>query len=141
MPAITPVLFPERFFLLSVFSDHSPLSYFLAVNRGSFAAIDFLCHLPSGDLLYLYSTGNRSLRERETIEILTHAGYYAGDLNPKVLVYFLCVFFSIAIKEFEIPLTFWFFLMYTSYTGITITILITGDQRTVTLDIVLCSKR
>lgn len=31
--------------------------------------------------------------------------------------------------------------MYTSYTGITLTILITGDQRTVTLDIVLCSKR
>lgn len=93
MPAIIPVLFPGRFFLLSVFSDHSPLSYFLAVNRGSFAAIDFLCHLPSGDLLYLYSTGNRSLRKGETIEILTHAGYYVGDLNPRVSVYFLCVIF------------------------------------------------
>lgn len=31
--------------------------------------------------------------------------------------------------------------MYTSYTGITLTVLITDDQRTVTLDIVLCSKR
>lgn len=46
MPAISPVLFPGRFFSSFRFSDHSPLSYFLAVNRGSLPRSIFFVIFP-----------------------------------------------------------------------------------------------
>lgn len=55
--------------------------------------IDFFCYFFFGDLLYLYSIGNCLFGKREIIEIFMYVGYYVGDLNLRVLVYFFCVIF------------------------------------------------